>query len=75
MPGMDINKNWNGVELLLKPSTIKEIIKQSGKRSSKEFLQALNMHVHKKLQSAIACHNGGKKTLDQEVAAWCGLKG
>jgi hypothetical protein len=63
------------MEQYIRPSVIKRAIKAAGKRSSPAFLEALNVHVNKKVEAAIACHNGGKKTLDHEVAVWCGLKG
>lgn len=63
------------METLIKASIVKKMVKASGKRTSGQFLEALNAHVNKKVEAAIQCHNGGKKTLDHEVAVWCGLKG
>jgi len=53
--------------MLLKASEIKNIIKEAGKRSGKDFMVAFNEKVEKDLQKAIAEHNGGKKTLDAAV--------
>lgn len=41
-----------------------------GKRVSKDFLEALNRYVHKKLIQAVQEHNGGKKTLDAALAGY-----
>ena len=52
-------------------SAIKKEVKAiSGKRVSREFLEALNRYVHKKLLMAVQEHNGGKKTLDASVAGY-----
>ena len=64
----------NTQDLLIKPSVIKRMVKASGKRTSKEFLDALNTHVLGKVEMAITTHNGGKKTIDREVAVYIGLK-
>ena len=65
---------WSGETLLIKPTAIKLIVKEKGKRTSKEFLKALNCHVNKLVNSAVTEHNGGKKTLDLEVAVFVGCK-
>jgi len=56
--------------MLLKASEIKNKIKESGKRSSKDFLAAFNDKVEKDLDKAIAEHNGGKKTLDASLVKY-----
>lgn len=61
-------------ERLIRTSIIRRIVKKGGKRSSAEFLDTLNEFVHRKLNEAIKCHNGKKKTLDVEVAAWVGIR-
>ena len=48
----------------------KEVKSMGGKRVSKDFLEALNRYVHKKLIQAVQEHNGGKKTLDAAVAGY-----
>lgn len=48
---------------------------QSGKRVSKDFLDALDRYIENKLIKASEEHNGGKKTLDSGVAGYhLGLK-
>lgn len=54
----------------IKPSTIRTLAKQNGKRVSKDFLQALDRYLQKKVEDACAEHNGGRKTLDSGVAAY-----
>jgi len=54
----------------IKPSTVRKLIKANGKRTSKEFLEALDRYVEKKILTAVAEHNGGKKTLDAAVAGY-----
>ena len=61
-------------ELLIKPSAIKRIVKEKGKRTGSDFLESLNNMVHSKIASAVQIHNGGKKTLDREVAVLVGGK-
>lgn len=68
------SKKWDGHELLLKPSTIKAIVKARGKRVGQDFLTLLNADVNRRLNLAIAEHNGGRKTLDMEVAVLVGCK-
>jgi hypothetical protein len=65
---------WNGKTLLIKPSAIKAMAKDKGKRVGKDFLQLLNADVNRRLEAAIANHNGGRKTLDMEVAVLVGCK-
>lgn len=55
---------------LIKSSAIKKLVKEtSGKRTSKEFLMALDQHVERAVLRAAEEHNGGRKTLDASVAA------
>jgi hypothetical protein len=56
--------------IYIKPSTVRKFIKSHGKRTSKEFLEALDRYIEKKLLTGVAEHNGGKKTLDAAVAAY-----
>jgi hypothetical protein len=60
---------------LVRASLVKKIAKQGGKRVSSQFIELLEAFVQKKVDAAVACHNGGKKTIDQEVAVWCGIRG
>lgn len=54
----------------IKPSTVRKAVKAAGKRTSKEFLDALDRYVERAIQRAAAEHNGGKKTLDAAVAGY-----
>ena len=52
----------------IKPAAVKALIKSHGKRTSKEYLDALDRYVERAIARAIAEHNGGKKTIDASVA-------
>ena len=52
----------------IKPAAIRKAVKAAGKRTSTEFLDALDRYVERAIQRAIAEHNGGKKTIDASVA-------
>jgi len=54
----------------IKPSSVKKYIKSHGKRTSKEFLEALDRYLEAKLLTAVREHNGGKKTLDSALAGY-----
>lgn len=54
----------------IKPSAIRKAVKVGGKRTSTEFLEALDRYVERAIQRAIAEHNGGKKTIDASVAGY-----
>lgn len=54
----------------IKASAIRKIAKQHGKRVSKDFLEALDRYIEKKVALACSEHNGGKKTLDSGLAAF-----
>jgi hypothetical protein len=54
----------------IKPAQIKKLIKAHGKRSSAEFLAALDRYLEKKVLIALSEHNGGKKTLDAALAEY-----
>ena len=54
----------------LKPAAVKKLIKGHGKRTSKEFLEALDRYVERAVLRATEEHNGGKKTVDASVAAF-----
>jgi hypothetical protein len=54
----------------LKPAAVRKLIKAHGKRTSADFLAALDRYVHDKLLQAVGTHNGGKRTLDSGVAAY-----
>jgi hypothetical protein len=48
----------------------KEVRLVHGKRVSKDFLEALDRMVQRKVREACKEHNGGKKTLDASLAAY-----
>ena len=54
----------------IKSANVKKFCKGHGKRVSKDFLEALDRYMEKKLLQAVAEHNGGKKTLDIALAGY-----
>ena len=54
----------------IRASAIRRLAKQNGKRVSADFLAALDRYVEQRVTLACAEHNGGKKTLDQGLAAY-----
>ena len=54
----------------IKPATIRKLVKDHGKRTSADFLNALDRYIHDKVIQAVETHNGGKRTLDSGVAAY-----
>jgi len=55
----------------IKGSAVKALIRNTtGKRTSKEFLEALDRYVAMKVAKCAQEHNGGKKTVDGSVAAY-----
>lgn len=54
----------------LKPAAVKKLIKSHGKRTSKEFLEALDRYVERAVLRATEQHNAGKKTVTADVAAY-----
>ena len=54
----------------IKPAAVKKLIKSHGKRTSKDFIEALDRYVERAVLRAVAEHNGGKKTIDADVAAY-----
>ena len=52
----------------IKAGTVRRIIANAGKRTSADYLEALERYVERAVQRAIAEHNGGKKTIDASVA-------
>ncbi len=58
----------------LKMKTVKQFINQNGRHAGVGFMDAFERHVNRLLQSAVTTHNGGKKTLDESVAAYIGCK-
>ncbi len=58
----------------IRPSVVRKFLKEKERRVSPSFLYALDAFVQKKLDEAAKVHNGGKKTLDAEVAGFVGIK-
>lgn len=55
----------------IKASSVrKEVRLIHGKRVSKDFLEALDRLMERKIREACKEHNGGKKTLDASLAAY-----
>lgn len=54
----------------IKTASIKRLAKQNGKRVSKDFLEALDRYIERKVVLACSEHNGGRKTLDSGLAAY-----
>lgn len=54
----------------IKTSAIKKLAKANCKRAGKEFINALDRYVEKKVMEALREHNGGKKTLDSALAGY-----
>lgn len=54
----------------IKSSTVRKFVKLHGKRTSKDFLEALDRYIEAKLLVATQEHNAGKKTLDSGVAGY-----
>jgi hypothetical protein len=54
----------------IKPAAVKKLVKAHGKRSSAEFLAALDRYLERKVMVALSEHNGGKKTLDAALAEY-----
>ena len=59
--------------LFVKAKPVKDYVKKSGHRTGRGFLYALDVFIQKKLDQAVKVHNGSKKTLDGDVAAFIGL--
>lgn len=55
----------------IRPSIVRRLVKSNGKRVSKAFLYALDAFIERKVIAACNEHNGGRKTLDASIAAYC----
>lgn len=55
---------------------IKKLVKEisPSKRIGKDFLFLLDIHIESLIKKAVTVHNGSKKTIDRDVAAYLGLK-
>ena len=54
----------------IKSAAVRKLIKSHGKRTSIEFLASLDRWVEAKLLQATSEHNGGRKTLDADLASY-----
>ena len=52
---------------------VREIAKENNRRVSPAFITALETHVEELIKKACRVHNGGRTTLDAEVATWVGI--
>jgi hypothetical protein len=57
----------------IKPSTIRKYLNSKGKRISASVIVLIDDMVRLKLDEMVVTHNGGRKTVDVEVAAYCGI--
>lgn len=60
--------------LLANHAAIKKLAHQNGKRVSAGFLAAVELAIHTRILAACKMHNGGRKTIDREVALYSGFK-
>lgn len=54
-------------------SHAKALAHREGRRLGADFVNALDAFIERKILSACAAHNGGKKTLDLGLAVFVGL--
>jgi len=54
-------------------SAIREFAKTRGRRVGRDFLDMVNGHLARKLDIACDIKNGGKKTMDEDVAIYAGF--
>jgi len=54
----------------IKTANVKKLANTHGKRAGKDFIQALDRLVERKVLEALKEHNGGKKTLDISLAGY-----
>lgn len=59
--------------MLIKASLVRKLAKQEGRRISKQFLVLLDDYIRMKIQQACRVHNGGRITLNAEIAGLVGL--
>ena len=57
---------------LIKRAAVVSIAKESGKRVGSEFVRLLDLRIEELVRSACECRNGGRKTLDAEIARFSG---
>ena len=54
-------------------SAIRDYAKTRGRRVGRDFLDMVNDHLARKLDIACGVKNGGKKTMDEDVAIYSGF--
>lgn len=54
----------------IKTANVKKLAHTHGKRAGKDFIQALDRLIERKVLEALKEHNGGKKTLDVSLAGY-----
>ncbi len=54
----------------IKAARVRAMAKQSGKRVSNSYIMMLDSYISRKVNDAIGTHNGGKKTIDENVGAY-----
>jgi hypothetical protein len=52
----------------IKTGKVRAFVKSQGKRVGRDFLHALDVFVSEKLEAACRQHNGGRMTINREVA-------
>ena len=58
----------------VKPGAIKKRLKELGRRCKPDFLDAMDRCIESKLAAAAAVHNGGRKTVDSDIAIHVGFR-
>lgn len=53
---------------------VKKYLKDKGRRVSPSFLYALDAYIQRKLDETAEVHNGGKVTVDADVAGFVGVR-
>lgn len=62
-----------GMPMLVNQKAIKDFCKKRDRRVSPTFLHAIDRWLVVKLKQACRAHNGGKITLDADVAGYVGI--
>ncbi len=56
------------MSVYIKPTKVRARCKDLGKRAGRGFIAALDFYIAEKIEAACRTFNGGRKTLDREVA-------
>ncbi|MBE0571968.1 MAG: hypothetical protein IH618_10530 [Ignavibacteriaceae bacterium] len=57
----------------LNQSQVRKLANKHNRRVGKDFLVMLDAMIERKVIQACKTHNGGKKTLDQDIAIYIGV--